>query len=163
MPRRLKGSCRCGAVSFSLLSHTLYPYQLCYCSVCRKTAGGGGFAINIMGRADSLAIRGRKYIGVYRARIQRGARCERSSGQRNFCVRCATALWMFDPEWPELIHPFASCIDTNLPEPPSKVHLMLKYKASWVRPDFGPRDRRFQEYPKHSIAEWHRKRGLYID
>jgi len=49
MPMRLEGSCRCGAISFSVDSHTPYPYQRCYCSICRKSAGGGGYAINIMG------------------------------------------------------------------------------------------------------------------
>ena len=49
MPMRLEGSCRCGAVRFSVDSHTPYPYQRCYCSICRKSAGGGGYAINIMG------------------------------------------------------------------------------------------------------------------
>jgi hypothetical protein len=28
MPMRLEGSCRCGAISFSVDSHTPYPYQL---------------------------------------------------------------------------------------------------------------------------------------
>ena len=38
MPMRLEGSCRCGAISFSVDSHTPYPYQRCYCSICRKSA-----------------------------------------------------------------------------------------------------------------------------
>jgi hypothetical protein len=53
MPITLEGSCRGGAVRFSVASHTPCPYQLCYCSICRKTVGGGGFAINIMGDARS--------------------------------------------------------------------------------------------------------------
>jgi hypothetical protein len=57
MPMRLEGSCRCGAVSFSVDSHTPYPYQRCYCSICRKSAGGG-YAINIMGLADTLKVKG---------------------------------------------------------------------------------------------------------
>ena len=89
--------------------------------------------------------------------------CEKSSGQRHFCSRCATALWAYDPQWPELVHPFASAIDTKLPVPPSKVHLMLRFKASWVKPDFGRGDARFPYYPRLSIEEWHRRRGLWID
>ena len=38
-----EGSCHCGAVKFSLQSHTPYPYMRCYCSICRKTGGGGGY------------------------------------------------------------------------------------------------------------------------
>src|SRR5919107_6355871 len=43
----LRGSCHCGAVSFRVDSPTPYPYLACYCSICRKTAGGGGYAINL--------------------------------------------------------------------------------------------------------------------
>jgi hypothetical protein len=164
MPRTLEGSCRCGAVRFGLESHTPYPYQLCYCSICRKTAGGGGFAINLMGDAKTLAVEGKRAIRVFRAEIRdKSDHCHTSTGQRNFCSKCATALWLFDPEWPELVHPFASAIDTALPKPPSKVHLMLRFKAPWVVPDFGRGDQKFREYPKLSIEQWHRKRGLWVD
>ncbi len=37
----LEGSCHCGAVAFRLESAHPYPYNICYCSICRKTAGGG--------------------------------------------------------------------------------------------------------------------------
>ena len=164
MPRKLEGSCRCGAVHFSVLSHTPYPYQLCYYSICRKTAGGGGFAINLMGDYETLKVRGKKAIRVFRAEIENeDGQCEKSRAQRHLCSRCGTALWAYDPRWPKLVHPFASAIDSKLPAPPSKVHLMLRFKASWVKPDFGRGDARFQEYPKLSIEDWHKKRGLWID
>ena len=69
MAKLLEGSCRCGAVRFRVRSHAPYPYQLCYCAICRKTAGGGGFAINLMGDAKTLKVTGRRAIRVYRARI----------------------------------------------------------------------------------------------
>ena len=71
-------------------------------------------------------------------------------------------MWLYGPDWPELVHPFASAIDTPLPKPPSKVHLMLRYKASWVVPDIGRGDKTYREYPPLSIEEWHKKRGLWI-
>jgi hypothetical protein len=163
MPIRLEGSCRCGAIRFACDSHAPHPYQLCYCSICRKTAGGGGFAINIMGDASSLSVRGRNAVRVFRAKImQDDGRCELSSGERHFCSRCGTALWVADPGWPELVHPFASAIDTELPIPPSRVHVLLRFKASWVEPVVGPEDLCFDEYPIQSIEDWHRERGLWI-
>ena len=125
--------------AFSVASHTPYPYQLCYCSICRKTAGGGGYAINLMGDVSTLKVKGRKAIGVYRAKIcdDDGGNCEVSTGERNFCTKCASALWLFDPTWPDLVHPFASIIDTPLPVPPARTHLMLRYKPSWVKPAIG--------------------------
>lgn len=162
MPLRLEGGCRCGAARFAVDSHTPVPYQLCYCTICRKTAGGGGFAINLGADAATLRVKGKRAIGVYRAEIDRGGTCEIGSGERNFCKRCATALWLFDPSWPDLVHPFASAVDTDLPTPPEKVHLMLRYKAGWVVPDVGKNDRTFNEYPEESIADWHKARGLWV-
>jgi hypothetical protein len=97
MPITLEGSCRCGAVRFSVASHTPYPYQLCYCSICRKTAGGGGFAINIMGDARTLVVTGRKPLRIYRAEISDDeGNCEVSSGERHFCsnarARCGCSV-----------------------------------------------------------------------
>jgi hypothetical protein len=40
---------------------------------------------------------------------------------------------------------------------------MLKYKANWVKPDFGRGDAKFDEYPALSIEDWHRKHGLWIE
>ena len=165
MPMLLEGSCHCGAVRFSVESHTPVPYQRCYCSICRKQQGGGGYAINLGADAGSLKVEGRDALGVYRARIEdnEDPQCEISSGQRNFCKACAAALWLYDPTWPDLIHPFASAIDTELPTPPSSVHLLLKYKAPWVVPQVAPGDRTFELFPEQSIEEWHRQQGLWID
>ena len=38
----LEGSCHGGAVRFRVRSAHPYPFNLCYCSICRKTGGGGG-------------------------------------------------------------------------------------------------------------------------
>ncbi|MDB5510750.1 MAG: alanine acetyltransferase [Enterovirga sp.] len=164
MPIRLEGSCRCGAVRFAADSHTPQPYQLCYCTICRKTAGGGGFAINIMAREASLSVKGREALGIFRAEIaEEDGHCRRSEGQRHFCTRCGTALWLFDPRWPDLVHPHASAIDTDLPVPAERTHIMLRYKASWVEPEIRDIDETFDLYPEESIEDWHRARGLWID
>jgi hypothetical protein len=159
---QLEGSCHCGAVSFRVESKHPYPFNVCYCSICRKTAGGGGFAINLGGDAASLKVRGKKHVRVYRARIKNpeDARARKSTGRRNFCGECGSALWLWDPTWPELIHPFASAIDTPLPVPPARTHLMLEFKAPWVEVHQGKRDKRYDRYPEESIAEWHERLGL---
>jgi hypothetical protein len=160
---QLEGSCHCGAVRFSVTSHTPYPYMRCYCSICRKTAGGGGYAINIMGEAASLKVRGRATLGDYRARVEGdNGRKRRSPAERNFCSKCASALWVWDPRWGEWIYPFASAIDTPLPKPPEDVELMLNYAAPWADIPAGAKHRHFPEYPEESIADWHQKRGLTV-
>ena len=117
--------------------------------------------------AGTLEVEGRDALGVYRAEIEEtGAngvcRLQTSSGQRHFCSRCACALWLFDPTWPDLVHPFASAVDSELPVPPARVHLMLRYKPGWVEPRVGPDDACFDEYPTQSIEGWHKSRGLWI-
>ena len=159
MPTHLEGWCRCGTVRFVFDSHTPYPYQRCYCSICRKSAGGGGFAINIMGVAASLQVHGRHAIRVWHAMIDG----TEGSAERQFCRLCGAPLWVSDGRWPELIHPFASAIDTPLPTTPATVHILLRDKASWVAPQIGPEDECFQGYPALSIEEWHKRRNLWID
>jgi len=161
---RLDGSCHCGNVRFRVESHTPYPYMRCYCSICRKTQGGGGYAINIMGEATTLKVRGGKYLSVYRARLSEGAGRKRtSSARRHFCGRCGSALWIADPQWPEWVYPFASAIDTPLPKPPEHVELMLNYAAPWAEVPAGRRHRHFPEYPEEAIFDWHKKRRLIVD
>lgn len=153
----LEGSCHCGAVHFSLDSPHPYPYQRCYCSICRKTQGGGGYSINLGGDARSMKVSGEDSINVYHARMPDGSR---STAERHFCKHCGSGLWLFSPEWPELIHPFASAIDTDLPVPPEHTHLLLNSKASWVEVQAGPGDKRFEKYPQESIADWHQRLKL---
>lgn len=154
---RLEGSCHCGAVGFSVESATPQPYMRCYCSICRKTQGGGGYAINISGDARSLEIEGEENISIYRARMANG---EESPAERRFCGKCGSALWVWDQNWPELLHPFASAIDIALPPAPQTTHIMLGSKASWVTVQDGPDDKRFDEYPDESIAAWHQRLGV---
>src|SRR5690242_8244708 len=110
---QLKGSCHCGVIRFSLNSHTPYPFMRCYCSICRKTGGGGGYAINVMGEADTLKVDGTEHIGTYQARIpdSKGT-IRRSSAQRHFCRECGSALYIRDRRWPHWVYPMASAIDT---------------------------------------------------
>lgn len=165
MPMMLKGSCRCGAVRFAVESHTPVPYQLCYCTICRKQQGGGGYAINLGANASTLVVEGGEHLGLYRAEIEddERPRCEISTGERRFCRECGAALWLYDPTWPDLVHPFASAIDSELPAAPSRVHLMLKYKANWVEPNIRDGDVTFDLYPEESIASWHRRNGMWVD
>jgi hypothetical protein len=164
MSHRLEGSCQCGAVKFSVSSSAPYPYQLCYCSICRKTGGGGGYAINLSADARTLKVSDDGAKAIHHARMTgKNGRTHLSTAERHFCGRCGSPLWLFSPEWPELVHPIASAIDTPLPTPPEKVHMMLGSKAPWVQPDIGATDDCFDEYPELSIEEWHRKRGLWSD
>jgi hypothetical protein len=156
MPMHLEGSCSCGAVRFSLEAYAPVPFLRCYCSICRKTAGGGGFAINLGGRAGSLAVTGEDATSMFHATIDG----EPSPAERRFCSRCGSALWLWDPRWPDLVHPFASAIDTPLPAPPETVHIMLASKPDWVTVEGAASDPRHDGYPTESLEDWHRRHSL---
>lgn len=160
----ISGSCYCKRVTFSALSHTPYPYMRCYCSICRKTAGGGGYAINIMAQAATLKVEGAEHVGFHQARVEDEEHPGDfiiSPGKRHFCLRCGSALWIFDPRWAEWIYPFASAIDTPLPTPPEIFHIMLDFAAPWVRVPQEKGHVPFPTYPKESIVDWHQRHGLY--
>jgi len=159
---KLEGSCHCQSVRFSLQSAYPYPFNICYCSICRKTAGSGGYAINLSGEAKSLEIQGKEYLSIYQIRqidLQTQAEIE-SPAQRHFCKVCGSHLWVWDSKWPALLHPHAGAIDTELPEPPEHTHLMLGSKASWIPVAKSDNDQYFDEYPSESIAQWHERLHL---
>lgn len=154
---KLSGSCHCRAVRFTVQAPSPVPFMRCYCSICRKTAGTGGYAVNLGARNDTLEVEGSEHLSVYRARMDDGST---SSGERNFCRHCGTALWLYDPTWPDLVHPHAGAIDTPLPVPPERVHMMLGSCANWVQPDVKPGDAHFDAYPQESLADWHARHGF---
>ncbi len=164
---RLNGSCHCGAVRFSLETHTPQPFMQCYCTVCRKTSGGSGSAINIMGEADTLIVEGREHVTAYRAAgelVDGGTESDGLSPMRRcFCRLCGSSLWGEDTRWPQWIYPFASAIDTPLPRPKEHVHLMLASKPDWVEVPRGRGHDHFDGYPEESIEDWHRRRGLLVE
>lgn len=158
----LDGSCHCGGVKFSVESNSPVPVMRCYCSICRKTAGTGGFAINLGALTHSMKVRGKRLLRIYRALIPNELEdgTKESTARRYFCARCGSALWIWDPTWPELVHPHAGAIDTPLPAPAEHVHCLVGSKASWVEVEGGPDDPRFESYPDMSLAQWHERMGL---
>jgi Glutathione-dependent formaldehyde-activating enzyme len=79
---KLQGSCQCGKVTFTVESDTPYPYQICFCSICRKCTGGA-FGCNIMGRRDTLEVRGARHLKRYHARLRsRGRATHAAKGWR---------------------------------------------------------------------------------
>lgn len=157
----LEGSCHCGAVRFSVESQSPYPYLHCHCSICRKTAGSGGYGINLGADARTLRVQGRKHLSIYHAVMREpGKRATRSQSARHFCRECGSPLWISDPRWPELVHPHASAIDTPLPRPPEVVEAGLDWVAPWVDVPAGKGHVHCGTWPEESLAEWHQRHGL---
>lgn len=159
----LEGSCQCGAVRFRVESHHPVPYQRCYCSICRKAGGGGGYSINIEAVAQTLTVEGREHVKIHQAMVERDGKRVKSRHERHFCRECGSHLWAYHPSWPELLYPVAGAIDTELPPPPETVHMMVASKASWVPIEGKPTDQRFDGYPRESLANWHEERDLGVE
>jgi len=153
---KLEGSCHCGAVAFTVSATAPAPYLRCYCSICRKTAGGGGYAINLGAQFDTLTVSGSEAISVFHAMIDG----TKSPAERRFCKHCGSALWVWDPGWPDLVHPFASAIDTPLPPAPEHVHIMLDAKPTWVPLEAKEGEECTAAYPSQSLVEWHESHNL---
>jgi hypothetical protein len=149
-PIELNASCHCGSVKFRFESSHIHPFLKCYCSVCRKTQGGGGYAIAIDAYASSLKVEGREHIRVYRA----------STAERHFCGICSSGLWIFHPQEPEMIFPYASAVDTPLPRASDHTHMMTEFNASWSQIVSESHDEFYERFPDESIAQWHEERLL---
>lgn len=160
----LEGSCHCGSVRFSVEADSPVPFMRCYCSICRKTAGGGGYSINLGAATQTMKVQGQRHLRIYRAQLRdkQGSGTHTSSARRYFCARCGSALWAWDEKWPDFVHPHASAIDTPLPKPADDVHCFVGSKAPWVEVEGLPGAPRFDEYPTMSLAQWHASHGLKL-
>ena len=158
----LEGSCHCGYVKFNCESKTPYPFNRCYCSICRKLNGGGGYAINIMAETETMKITGEKFIKVYRSAKNDREIYEEdglSFSRRSFCINCGSMLWNHNTKHKQWIYLFASAVDTPLPTPPEIRHMMAAHTAPWIKiPDNA---KIFEQYPDESIEDWHKRHNLY--
>jgi len=150
----LAGSCFCGVVHFTVESGTPYPYRRCYCARCRKTAGGTGAAANVLAQASTLRVDGAEALTEFAAP---------DSTRTRFCSRCGSALYLTIGAAPDFVYPFASAIDTPLPEPPERVHVFTAEAPAWARPPGSPQDLSVERNTRESISDWHRRHGLSVD
>ena len=155
----LEGSCHCGAGGLAADRAIAEVEGIGVRGLDAEADGAGGFAINIGAETASLAIEGAEHIRSYRAVLHDEGGAV-SPGERKFCGLCGSPLWVWDPRWPELVHPHAGAIDTPLPVPPERTHLMLGSKANWVEPCVGPTDKTIERYPEESLAAWHQRLGV---
>lgn len=151
---KLAGSCFCGAVRFTVESRTPHPYRRCYCARCRKTAGGTGAAANVLAQASTLRVEGAEALTEFAAP---------DTTRTRFCSRCGSAMYLTIDAAPDFVYPFASAIDTPLPEPPERVHVFTAEAPAWARPPSTPSDLTVERNTRESIEEWHRRHRLLED
>ena len=148
---QLAGSCFCGAVRFTVSTTTPYPYRRCYCGRCRKTAGGTGADANILAQASTLSVDGADSLTEFAAP---------DATRTRFCSVCGSARYLTIDAAPDYVYPFASAIDSPLPEPPERVHVFTAEAPAWAKPPSSPDDYSTERNTRESIADWHRRHGL---
>ena len=104
-------------------------------------------------------MQGEENLEHYRAMVERQGEMVQSKHRRFFCRQCGCHLYAWHENWPDLVHPVASAIDTPLPDPPARVHLMLGSKPNWVPVQADPDDEQYEEYPAKSLSDWHLDHG----
>ena len=143
----LHGSCHCQQVRFQLTSNFYYPYQWCFCEICRKT-NGSAFACNIKARKiDFTLLQGQDVLKSYRA----------ISADRHFCRECGSHLFILDAQWPDDVWPNAAAIDTPLPLCSEQVHIFIRSKVAWY--PILTKGALYETYPELAIEEFHQKLG----
>ncbi len=147
---KLEGSCHCRAVTYSVNAQSPSPNTCCYCGICRKTAGAGGFAVYVAADHPSMVVQGREHLRVYRARFQPpwAAAPRISTAERTFCEQCGGQLWVWHPEIPDVVFLHASGIDTPMAMPPERTHIMLDSRESWVPLHADPQDAQYPGLPE---------------
>eukprot|EP01138_Halocafeteria_seosinensis_P009393 gb/GECG01009598.1/.p1 GENE.gb/GECG01009598.1/~~gb/GECG01009598.1/.p1 ORF type:complete len:178 (+),score=10.99 gb/GECG01009598.1/:1-534(+) len=154
-----KGSCRCGRVKFTVQLTGPAPFMVCNCSRCVKCQGP--WNPNLLGDTRSFRlVEGPEFVKTYQAREEDGSL---SNHERKFCSECGSHLWAFDSRWPDVIHPVASAIDTELPVPPCYRHIMMGDKKTWIPASAEQMkiEQAFERYPDKSLEQWHKEKGMY--
>ena len=92
-----EGSCHCGTIRFHLTA-TVTELTTCDCSLCKMRN-----ALMLKVPEHALTIRqGEHALTLYQWNTRRA--------KHYFCKHCGTALWLYDPTWPDLVHPHAGAV-----------------------------------------------------
>jgi len=116
-----------------------------------------------MGLSETFSATGIENVSIYRAPMkQHDPKADLAGNMRHFCKTCGSHLWAWCPKYPTYIYPMASAIDTPLPVPIERNHIMLVNKEPWVLvpPEVAQKEHRFEHYPDEGIEEWHKKHKL---
>src|SRR5690606_33807453 len=104
---------------------------------------------------------GRVHVRIFHTVMRDGTEHDDPSpAERHSFGERGSALWVWDPSKPELILPIPAGNHRPLAMPAGRRQRMLGSKAPRVEVRTDPRDKRFDEYPEESIAEWHERLGL---
>ncbi|XOV80995.1 MAG: GFA family protein [Aestuariibacter sp.] len=115
-----KGSCNCGAVTFSV-SIPLTSVYVCHCSICRKSTGSGGLAVTVV-PSESI---------VYGSGLDKVQAWQKPAHDwlTNFCKVCGSPLPGKNDEQHSYIP--VSLLDSGSENLEITHHIFVDSKANW--------------------------------
>lgn len=118
----LRGSCQCGAVTYSIGVEPLLTYA-CHCHSCQKRTGSA-FSLGLVVSTDELAVHGR--LTPWTRISDQG-----NSNTRYSCAACGNIIYGIGANSPALAKVQAGTLeDTREVEP--EVHLWTVSRQPWV-------------------------------
>lgn len=115
-----KGSCNCGAVSFSV-GEPLEDVYICHCSICRKSTGSGGIAVTVVPNSSVTIVSGGELIQQW---------CKPAHDWlTNFCKICGSPLPAKNDDSRVFIP--VSLLDSGYENLVVKHHIFVNSKAQW--------------------------------
>lgn len=117
MSERLKGSCLCGRVRFSV-EGPLKPPDACHCTGCRKSSGH--YFVSTDAPRSAVTIEGAEHITWYQSSAK---------ARRGFCTHCGASMF-WDPlqrDWIGLaLGAFDTPTDTHI-----EMHIFVSEKGDY--------------------------------
>jgi len=164
---KLEGSCHCGAVKFTVQSHTPYPYMRCYLLDLPQDRWRRRLRDQHHGpRRSRSPCAARNSSACFARAIRDKANPPRHALGRSpalLCENAAGALWVWDPALDGLGVPVRVGDRHTVTEAAGGAgdHARLRRAVGGAIPK-GRGHTHFGEYPEEGIADWHAKRGLDV-
>ena len=120
-PKKLKGSCYCGAVRFTIKGPAKFSAN-CHCSLCRRFHGAP-FVTWCGFQEQQVAIKSKKgALKTFRTL---------KTGTRKFCGHCGSMIFFIGRRWPGEVHIARALIHQEQGLSPS-VHAFYSHRAQWI-------------------------------
>ncbi len=120
MSKRVKGSCLCGEVSFTIEGE-FESFFLCHCAYCQKDTGSAHASNLLSTNAELVWVSGQEKVSVYNLPSTRHV--------KSFCSHCGSALPSSQMEG-RLIAVPAGSLDDKITLKPN-AHIFYASKAEW--------------------------------
>tara|TARA_R110002073_G_scaffold26135_3_gene85921 strand:- start:856 stop:1314 length:459 start_codon:yes stop_codon:yes gene_type:complete len=136
----LRGSCQCGAITYTVSAEPLFTYA-CHCHSCQKRTGSA-FSLGLVIATDTLHLEGA--LTSWNRVSEQG-----NNNTRYSCANCGNIIYGIGDTSPELAKLQAGTLeDTSEVEP--EVHMWTVSRQPWlVLPE---RVRQFETQPEDGLA-----------